>query len=72
MAYMLGVSLLTLLVVLYDWPRIQKNQVKERAVFTTLTLLGWLILLLVKLFPNMPGTTQLITAIYKPLSAMLN
>lgn len=71
MSYMLGISLLALLVFLYDWPRIGKDRTRERSACAILTVAGWLILLLTALFPHMPGTTRLMEVLYKPFSNLM-
>lgn len=52
---------------LYEWPKINRNQKKEKAAFAALAALGWLLAVLLVYYPNMPGPTQLVEMIYKPL-----
>ncbi|MBO7743114.1 hypothetical protein I8J29_02825 [Paenibacillus sp. MWE-103] len=71
MSYMVGICLLALLIFFYDLPRIKKDRTRERSACVALTIAGWLILLLTALFPHMPGTTQLMEIIYKPVTKFL-
>ncbi|WP_374724338.1 hypothetical protein [Calidifontibacillus erzurumensis] len=49
----------------------KKNSLKEKAAFLSMTFLGWILALLLIIFPDIPGPTQLIDAIFKPLGKIL-
>lgn len=56
---------------LFQWPKLNQNQKKEKAAFITLTLFGWLLINFLFIFPNTPGPTEFIDFMYKPLGRLL-
>ncbi|WP_028400700.1 hypothetical protein [Ectobacillus panaciterrae] len=66
-----GITVCVVLIVLYEWPKMDRNQKKEKAAFVTLTAMGWLLAILLLFFPDMPGPTQMIEKIFKPLGKIL-
>ncbi|MGP0690230.1 hypothetical protein ACW5UC_27180 [Priestia aryabhattai] len=67
----LGITICVVLIVWYEWPKINRNQKKEKVVFVALTAMGWLLAILLLFFPDMPGPTQMIEMLFKPLGKML-
>ncbi|WP_066071093.1 hypothetical protein [Neobacillus soli] len=63
----LGITALLMLIILYEWPKLKKNIRKVQVVFFTLITIGWVLAILLVLFPNMPGPSQLIDFIFKPI-----
>jgi hypothetical protein len=59
------------LLILYEWPKMKQNQKKEKAAFVTLTAMGWLLAILLVFFPDMPGPTQMIEKLFKPLGKLI-
>jgi hypothetical protein len=57
--------------ILYEWPKLNKNQKKEKAAFLTLTAIGCFLAILIIFFPSLPGPTQLVEAMFKPLGKLL-
>ncbi|WP_308126673.1 MULTISPECIES: hypothetical protein [Priestia] len=49
----------------------ERNQKKEKTSFVLLTTMGWLLAILLLFFPDMPGPTQMIDMLFKPLGKML-
>ncbi|MCQ6275567.1 hypothetical protein JMM81_11420 [Bacillus sp. V3B] len=70
-ASIFGITFVAILMTLYEWPKMNKNQKKEKWAFLTLTIAGWLLAVLLIFFPNMPGPTHLIKIILKPLGQFL-
>lgn len=70
-AAIIGVSLIVLLMALYEWPKMNRNQKKEKAAFVIISALGWLNVVLLIFNPEMPGTRRIIEVIYKPLGKLL-
>jgi hypothetical protein len=66
-----GSLFIVLCMTLFQWTKINHNQKKEKAAFITLTILGWLLINLLFTFPDIPGPTQMIDSIYKPLGKLL-
>ncbi|WP_284645505.1 hypothetical protein [Paenibacillus silviterrae] len=54
---------------LYEWPRIRGK--REKWTYGILTLLGLQLSILLMFFPEMPGPTELIDALYSPLGKLL-
>ncbi|MBM4761099.1 hypothetical protein [Bacillus sp. B15-48] len=70
-ASVIGITMIAILMTLYEWPKISKNQKKEKRAFVALTIAGWMLAVLLVYFPDMPGPTQLIQTVFKPLSKFL-
>ncbi|MDM5188214.1 hypothetical protein QUF99_13075 [Bacillus sp. DX4.1] len=66
-----GITICVILITLYEWPKMDRNQKREKVAFVTLTAMGWLLAILLLFFPDMPGPTQMISYIFKPLSKIL-
>ncbi|QPA33004.1 hypothetical protein [Thermaerobacillus caldiproteolyticus] len=66
----LGTLVLVALIFLYEWPRINRTQKKEKVVFIVLLSLGTILAIMLILNPDLPGPTQMIEYIYKPLGRM--
>ncbi|TBL80284.1 hypothetical protein [Paenibacillus thalictri] len=64
------ITVIVILMILYEWPRLRQHTVKEKSVFVIMTTAGWILALLLVLFPELPGPTQLVDAIYKPLGKL--
>ncbi|AVX07679.1 MULTISPECIES: hypothetical protein [Priestia] len=67
----IGITVCVVLIFLYEWPKMDRNQKKEKAAFVILTTMGWLLAILLLFFPDMPGPTQMIDMLFKPLGKML-
>jgi hypothetical protein len=67
----IGITVCVVLIFLYEWPKMDRNQKKEKAAFVLLTTMGWLLAILLLFFPDMPGPTQMIDMLFKPLGKML-
>lgn len=67
----LGATFIVALMVLYEWPKMNPQQKKEKAAFIALAAMGWLLAILLAYFPDMPSPTKLVDTIYKPLGKVL-
>jgi len=63
----IGVTLLVAAVFLYDYPRLRSGSRKEKAVFVIMAMTGWGLALLIMLFPELPGPTEMINYVTKPI-----
>jgi multisubunit Na+/H+ antiporter MnhB subunit len=70
-AVILGVTAILVCMTLYEWPKMKVQMKREKIAFAALTVLGWVLAFLLVFFPDMPGPTQWIEAIYKPLGKFL-
>jgi multisubunit Na+/H+ antiporter MnhB subunit len=69
--FILGTLVLVALIFLYEWPRINRTQKKEKVVFVVLLSLGTILAIVLIWNPNLPGPTQMVDYIYKPLGRMM-
>jgi hypothetical protein len=69
--YILGISVIIIFIYWLECTRFTKPSKKEKATVATLLLLGWILAILLIYFPEMPGPTQLIDLIFKPLGQLL-
>jgi multisubunit Na+/H+ antiporter MnhB subunit len=69
--FILGTLVLVVLIFLYEWPRINRAQKKEKVVFIVLLSLGTILAIMLIWNPDLPGPTQMVDYIYKPLGRML-
>ncbi|MFB5165724.1 hypothetical protein V2P11_07890 [Parageobacillus toebii] len=67
----LGTLVLVALIFLYEWPRINRTQKKEKVVFVVLLSLGTILAMVLIWNPDLPGPTQIVDYIYKPLGRMM-
>jgi hypothetical protein len=56
---------------LYELPKMGQTQKKVKAAFFTLVGIGSILAILLIFFPEMPGPTQMIDSIFKPLGKIL-
>jgi multisubunit Na+/H+ antiporter MnhB subunit len=66
-----AIVIIAILMTLFEWPKINQNQKKEKAAFMIVTGIGCLLAILLIIYPEMPGPTQLVESIYKPLGKLL-
>jgi hypothetical protein len=52
---------------LYEFPRLKSGKKKEKAVFTVIALAGWGLALLLIFVPGLPGPTELINDVFRPI-----
>ncbi|MEK4358388.1 hypothetical protein NYE48_15170 [Paenibacillus sp. FSL M7-1455] len=63
----LGVTLLVLLMFFYEYPRFRPENKKEKAAFTVLASAGWALAIALMWFPRLPGPTEFINYVTKPI-----
>jgi hypothetical protein len=66
-----GSTLIVICMTLYQLPKINQNQKKEKAAFITLSIIGWLLAIMLIFFPKNPGPSEWIDILYKPLGKIL-
>ncbi len=64
------VIVVTILITIYEWPKIDKNLKKEKRVFVLLTIGGVLLAVFLVYIPEMPGPTELVDWILGPLAIL--
>ncbi|MEK3734245.1 MULTISPECIES: hypothetical protein [Paenibacillus] len=58
--YIVGITFLVLLMFIYQWPRIQSGERREKAAFAALTVMGWGIATMYIMFPTMTSPAKII------------
>jgi uncharacterized membrane protein len=66
-----GIMVIVILMTLFEWPKINQNQKKEKVAFVAITAISFLLAILLNMYPDMPGPTQLVESIYKPFAKIL-
>lgn len=67
----IGSTFIALLIISTQWPKLQKNQKKEKVTIILITAIGWVLSILLFLFPDLPGPTQLVDQLFRPLGQMI-
>ncbi|WP_027415716.1 hypothetical protein [Aneurinibacillus terranovensis] len=70
-AEILGITVVLVFMTIYEWPKMKGQMKKEKIAFAALTMLGGGLAFLLVFYPEMPGPTQWIDAIYKPLGKFI-
>lgn len=68
----LSLSLVVVLMILYDWARLKASTRRMRMTFYVLTFSGWGSAILLIHFPSMPGPSELWLFLYQPLTDLLH
>jgi hypothetical protein len=71
-AMVLGITVLVSLVTFFQWPKMDRNQRKEKTSYIALAILGWVLSILLVFFPEMDGPTEMLNKLFKPFGQMLN
>lgn len=71
LSFVLAITVTVALIALFEWRQINQKLKREKIAFVTLTAVGWLLAILLVLYPDMPGPTQFVEAIFKPLGKLL-
>jgi hypothetical protein len=67
----IGAAVIITVIVLYEWPKFNKGEQKEKIAFITLLGLGFLLFILLINDPDMFGPTDIVVEIFKPLFPLL-
>lgn len=67
-----SVFVVIILMFLYEWPKIDPIQKKEKTAFVMLAAMGCLLAILLIYFPEMSSPTQWVEGIYSPLGKLLD
>lgn len=70
-AKVLTVTVVSVLIVLFEWPKINQGRKKEKAALLVFTVIGWGLWLLLIYFPDLPGPTHFVQYLLRPLGRML-
>lgn len=66
-----GYSLLIICIVMFQLAKVKKDNKKEKVALISLSLLGWILATLLLFIPELPGPTQLIDHVFKPLGNLI-
>ncbi|WP_019119414.1 hypothetical protein [Brevibacillus massiliensis] len=70
-ASVLGITAVALILFLFEWPKLRHGMKREKRAFAVLTVIGWALAILLVMYPNLPGPSQVIDKLYKPLGKLL-
>lgn len=64
-------AVVMILITLYEWPRINEDMKKERRTFIVLAAGGFLLAVILIIFPDMPGPSEFSGWLLKPVRGLL-
>jgi hypothetical protein len=62
-------TVLAVVLIGYEWPRLKMQPRKDKLVFLSLILIAWTLSLFD--LPNIPGPTTMVQTLFKPLAILL-
>lgn len=68
---LIGITLIVGVIVLVESIKLKTTQKKERNTLILLATLGWMLAVLLTIFPDLSGPTQIVDRVYKPLGRLL-
>ena len=66
-----GLTILIIIIVGFQWSKLKQDQKKEKVTFISISVVGWILSILLIIFPDMIGPTQIIDTLFKPLGKFL-
>ena len=66
-AAVLGIATILVIITLREWPKLRPEMKREKAAFAILTILDGTLAFLLVFYPDLPGPTQGLDAMTKPL-----
>lgn len=70
-AKVLTVTVVSVLIVLFEWRQINRGRTREKAALLGFTAFGWGLWLLLIYFPDLPGPTHFVQYLFRPFGRML-
>ena len=67
----LGIAVLVAAMVLYDWPKMEPHMKREKIAYVALVGAGAALAVLLVYNPELPGPTQLIEVLYRPVEGIV-
>ncbi|MDF2963586.1 MAG: hypothetical protein K0S39_5321 [Paenibacillus sp.] len=64
-----GVTIAVILIWCFEWKKLKEKLKRDRVVFMSLLLLGWVLSMMD--LPNMPGPTTFLQFIFKPFKGLV-
>jgi multisubunit Na+/H+ antiporter MnhB subunit len=58
--YIVSITVVVILMCIYQWPKIKSTEIKEKAAFATLTVIGWVVAVIYVIFPNMDSPAKIV------------
>ncbi|RKQ19321.1 hypothetical protein [Ureibacillus endophyticus] len=65
------IVVIVILMVIIEWQKMSRQMKREKTAFIVLVISGVILAYLLLLFPDVPGPTQLIDAVYRPITNIL-
>ena len=69
--FALGVTSLVVFMILYEWPKMQRNQKKEKKVFIVLVTFGWLFAITLLFYPDLKSPAAFLLPMYEAMEKIL-
>lgn len=66
-----GLTLVVAMITVWEWSQVRRFPVRDKAAFVALMAVGWLLAVLLMLFPGLPGPSELVDKVFKPLGKLL-
>lgn len=66
-----GIAAVLILMALYEWPNLKSNKARGKIAFVALTGLGGILAVLLVFVPELPGPSDFMDSLFKPLINML-
>lgn len=69
--FIILITVLLFLLLLWELPKIDRDWKKERTAFITILVMGWILAILLILHPDLPGPTEFLYNLFNPLNGFL-
>lgn len=53
-----GITVLIIMIILYEWPRMEQNQKKEKKIFLACLLFDWVFMIVLLVYPDLPNPLE--------------
>lgn len=67
----IGITVITLMIAWYQWPKMNQGHRKDKAAFVVLSAAGWAFGIIVAAFPHLTSPMTLLDKLFEPLSDLL-
>ena len=71
-AFVIVTTIIYIFISLYEWPKMDRKQKKDRFGLVMLSIVGWMLAFVLIIFPDIPGPIQFIEYVFKPIGRLLD
>jgi hypothetical protein len=68
----IATTLIVCLVGFYQWTKMNQYPKKDKIVFLSITVIGWILAILLIYFPDLPGPNKMTKIIFEPFTKMMS